>query len=157
MPIQKEDYSISYSTDPDLGVIVWRDADGESINQSIQFQHGTIPENGINGVTNESVLDLLAMRLRALNKRFPCRENALAITNIEQARMWLDERTRVREAQGVEGQHKNHFMQDGKATYADSSHATRSEQAGALSDQDVSSDGNPTGAIDGTPQGAIAN
>ena len=75
---------------------------------NIQFQHGTIPENGINGVTNEAVLDLLAVRLRALNQRFPCRENSIAITHIETARLWLNERTRIRVDQGVEGQHVNH-------------------------------------------------
>ncbi len=108
MPIQHE---VEYDAEKDLGTInMLHGLNGPEpeISRDIQFQHGTIPENGINGVTNESVLDLLATRLRALNASFPCRENALAITHIETARLWLQERTRVREDQGVEGQHENH-------------------------------------------------
>ena len=115
MPIQ---HKVEYDVDKDLGTIKMlhelppgadRDADeSPAVLWNIQFQHGTIPENGINGVTNEAVLDLLAMRIRALQVRWPCRENALAITHIEEARMWLDERTRVRILQGVEGKHENH-------------------------------------------------
>ena len=106
MPIQ---HKVEYNADIDQGRIEMLGEDGAvEFHSDIQFQHGTIPENGINGVTNEAVLDLLAMRIRALQVRWPCRENALAITHIEQARMWLDERTRVRIDQGVEGKHENH-------------------------------------------------
>ena len=109
MPIQ---HKVEYDAEKDFGTIriVYQEGDVEQERHSvdIQFQHGTIPENGINGVTNEAVLDLLAMRIRALQVRWPCRENALAITHIEEARMWLDERTRVRILQGVEGKHENH-------------------------------------------------
>ncbi len=112
MPIQHE---VEYGAEKDLGTITISSEgveDDEHHGVDIQFQHGTIPQNGINGVTNESVLELLAVRLRILNKRFPCRENALAITNIEQARMWLQERTRVRVEQGVEGKMEGHIDSD---------------------------------------------
>ncbi len=39
---------------------------------------------------------------------FSCRENALVITKLEEARHWLDHRTQVREAQGVEGTDQPH-------------------------------------------------
>ncbi len=35
--------------------------------------------------------------------KFACRENALAITKLEEALMWLEERTRGREERKVEG------------------------------------------------------
>jgi hypothetical protein len=35
--------------------------------------------------------------------KFKCRENAIAITKIEEALLWLDKRTRDREARQVEG------------------------------------------------------
>ena len=74
----------------------------------IQFQRGPVGENGINGVQNEQVIELLLERLRDLNTKFPCRENALAITNIEQGLMWLRRRTELRVLQGVEGQNVAH-------------------------------------------------
>lgn len=38
-----------------------------------------------------------------LNKSFPCRENSLVITNLQQAIMWDEERTAQRTVAGVEG------------------------------------------------------
>jgi len=75
---------------------------GDLINP-IQFQLGPIQENGVNGVTNEALLAIVLHRLRILNEKFPCRENSLAITNIEQGQMWLEQRTRNRQKRGVEG------------------------------------------------------
>lgn len=71
---------------------------------SLKFQHGPVAEvGGRNGAFIEDVLEVCLTRLRELNGKFPCRENSLAITNIEQGLMWLNERTRKRVAQGVEG------------------------------------------------------
>lgn len=58
------------------------------------------------GTTNEEVLAVLIDRMQFLQKNFPCRENALVITKLQEALMWLKERTRDREARGVEGKHK---------------------------------------------------
>jgi hypothetical protein len=55
------------------------------------------------GTTNEEVLAVLLDRLNYLNQKFPCRENALAITKCEEALMWLNRRTANRVARGVEG------------------------------------------------------
>jgi hypothetical protein len=74
--------------------------------QTLRFQRGTVPEAGHNGTTNEAVLSVLIHRLKFLNGKFPCRENALAITKLEEAKLWLDERTRNRVARGVEGKHQ---------------------------------------------------
>jgi hypothetical protein len=35
--------------------------------------------------------------------KFACRENAIALTKLEEALMWLEKRTRDREERGVEG------------------------------------------------------
>jgi hypothetical protein len=71
---------------------------------SIQFQDGPIREVGVNGCQIDDVIDLLVARLNSFQDGpFRCRENALAITKLEEARMWLAERTRKRVAQGVEG------------------------------------------------------
>lgn len=63
---------------------------------------------GVNGVQNEDVLRLVLTRIVALNGIFPCRENSLAITKLEEAIHWLDHRTALRRAQGVEGKREAH-------------------------------------------------
>ena len=56
-----------------------------------------------NGTTNEEVLKVLIARVQFLNGKFPCRENSIVITKLEEALMWLEKRTRDRVARGVEG------------------------------------------------------
>jgi hypothetical protein len=71
---------------------------------SIRFQAGPVRENGRNGVQLENVIDILIERLEGFQKgSFRCRENALAITKLEEAKLWLFERTRKRQERGVEG------------------------------------------------------
>ena len=69
----------------------------------IHFQHGAVLANGVNGITNEALLAVLIHRTKVLNDRFPCRENSLAITKMEEALMWFDKRTADRKARNVEG------------------------------------------------------
>ena len=73
----------------------------------IQFQNGPIAENGVNGLTQEVLLAIVADRLRSFQGGpFACRENALALTKIEEAQHWLHHRTRERMSRGVEGTHE---------------------------------------------------
>lgn len=73
----------------------------------ILFQNGPVPEVGCNGVTNEALLAILIDRMRGFQSgKFSCRENAIALTHLEDALHWLQHRTRQREARGVEGTHK---------------------------------------------------
>lgn len=75
----------------------------------IQFQTGTIAENGINGVTNEALLAIVIDRLRSFqNGEFKCTENASALNYAEHAMHWLKQRTRRRLEQGIEGTHVEH-------------------------------------------------
>lgn len=75
-------------------------------NQEIGFQMGPVQVNGVNGLTNESLLAILIHRTKYINKQFPCRENSIAITNMEQALMWFEKRTADRVDRGVEGKNE---------------------------------------------------
>lgn len=73
---------------------------------NIYFQKGPIKENGINGIHNEDLISIAIDRLESFqNSEYKCRENALAITKLEEAMMWLRKRTSDRENRGVEGTH----------------------------------------------------
>lgn len=77
------------------------------VNQYLDFQEGSIPEVGLNGLTNEALLAVVIDRLRdAQAGPFPCRQNALALTKAEEALMWLHNRTTERIARDVEGKHE---------------------------------------------------
>lgn len=73
----------------------------------INFQDGPIAEVGTNGITHEALLAVLIDRLQGFQRGpYACRENALALTKLEEAMMWLHKRTRERQARGVEGTHQ---------------------------------------------------
>lgn len=73
----------------------------------IIFQNGPINEAGVNGLTQEVLLAIVVDRLRSFQAGpYACRENALALTKIEEAQHWLHARTQTRMARGVEGTHK---------------------------------------------------
>ena len=57
------------------------------------------------GTTNEELLAILINRMQYLQDKFPCRENALVITKLEESLMWLEKRTNDRKKRGVEGKH----------------------------------------------------
>jgi hypothetical protein len=72
----------------------------------ILFQNGPINENGVNGLTQEVLLAIVVDRLRSFQAGpYACRENALALTKIEEAQHWLQQRTLARMRRGVEGTH----------------------------------------------------
>jgi hypothetical protein len=69
-------------------------------------QRGAIKEHGVNGCQVDDLLMFTLGTLQTFNKKFPCRENSIAITKIEEALHWLDARKRDREARNVEGYDK---------------------------------------------------
>ena len=76
----------------------------DSVCHTIRFQYGPLRENRLNGLSHEVLLAIIADRLRAFQSGpYACRENALALTKIEEAMHWLHHRTRAREHRGVEG------------------------------------------------------
>ena len=71
---------------------------------TVLFQNGPIKEFGVNGTTQEALLAIVIDRLRSFQAGlFSCRENAIALTHIEEALMWLQRRTVERIKRGVEG------------------------------------------------------
>lgn len=70
----------------------------------VNFQNGPVKEFGINGCHQEDLLAIVIDRLESFQKGpFACRENALALTHIEEAMHWLNHRTKDRDQRGVEG------------------------------------------------------
>ena len=68
----------------------------------IQFQEGP-KECGINGVANEDLINIVICRLEHYQQsESRCRENALAITALEESLLWLRKRTMARENQAGE-------------------------------------------------------
>jgi len=75
--------------------------------QEIRFQNGPIKEVGVNGTSNEALLAIVEHRLLGFQSGdFACRENAIALTKLQEALMWLQKRTRDRLQRGVEGKNE---------------------------------------------------
>jgi hypothetical protein len=81
------------------------------LGQTIQFIHkepkgeGQVQElvTVSDGTTNEEILEILIDRMNYLQSKFPCRENAIVITKLEESLMWLNKRTADRIKRNVEG------------------------------------------------------
>ncbi len=70
----------------------------------VHFQNGPIAEAGVNGVSGEALLAIVEDRLQCFQAGpYACRENAVALTKLQESMMWLQKRTRDRVARGVEG------------------------------------------------------
>lgn len=70
---------------------------------AFQIQNGPIKEVGVNGCQVADVIAVAKTIIEELNKKFPCRENAMTITKLDEALMWQEKRTKDREARNVEG------------------------------------------------------
>ena len=71
---------------------------------TVLFQNGPIGEAGVNGISNEVLLAIVEDRLKSFQAGpFACRENALALTHLQESMHWLHHRTRERMTRGVEG------------------------------------------------------
>jgi hypothetical protein len=76
---------------------------------SVHFhgQRGPVGEVGLNGCQVDDIITFALATLQVYNKLWPCRENSIAITKLQEALMWLGERRRDREDRGVEGYDKS--------------------------------------------------
>ena len=73
----------------------------------VSFQNGPIKEFGVNGCHHEDLLAIVIHRLESFQAgEYNCRENALALTKLEEAMHWLNHRTAKRQSRGVEGTHE---------------------------------------------------
>lgn len=70
---------------------------------SFTIQNGPIKEVGKNGCQVEDVIAVAKVIVENLNKKFPCRENAMIITKLDEAIMWSKLRTENRKERQVEG------------------------------------------------------
>lgn len=96
----------------------FRDAEGrpagghvEAVGLRIDWQNGPLAVDGErrepNGAFVETVIAAAKQRIEHYQlTQFSCRENALAITKLDEALHWLNHRTARREAAGVEGTHQ---------------------------------------------------
>jgi hypothetical protein len=73
---------------------------------SFTIQSDPIKEVGVNGCQALDMLEYVKCLFQSLNDAFPCRENALTITKIEEAIHWQDARTKDRMKRNVEGENK---------------------------------------------------
>lgn len=98
---------VSSPTDTEPQCYELKDFDESVPSQMVQFyeknEDGSVKSNG---TTLEEMLRVSIARLKDLNNRFGCRENSIAITKMQEALMWLNERTRERQERGVEGKHE---------------------------------------------------
>lgn len=91
---------------PDGGIV-------EGIGLSIKWQKGPLGrvEDGTriepNGAFVETVIAATVKRIEFYQEsKFKSRENAIALTHLETALLWLNKRTQDREERKVEGTHK---------------------------------------------------
>lgn len=89
-------YSV-YSVRPDQG--------NSQILADIQFQHGPRNvEGSVDGITDQALVAVLLDRYYSYQAGpFACRENALVITKLEEALMWMRKRNDDRARRGVLG------------------------------------------------------
>jgi hypothetical protein len=73
---------------------------------TFRIQDGPVKESGPNGCQVDQMVSAARLIIGGLNESFPCRENSVAITKLDEAGMWLRERTRDRTSRGVEGRNK---------------------------------------------------
>ena len=70
----------------------------------VHFQNGPVAQSGVNGCHQEDLLAIVIDRLQSFQQgHFACRENALALTKLQEAMHWLNHRTADRQRRGVEG------------------------------------------------------
>lgn len=78
---------------------------GNEVLLTIQFQNGARKEkNSIHGVIDSDLLEIVRDRLKAFQAGpFASRENAVALTHIEEALMWMNRRVEDRIERNVLG------------------------------------------------------
>jgi len=76
--------------------------------RSVTFigQMGPVNEVGVNGCQIDDMIKFARRTIEVFNAKFPCRENSIAITKLQEAEMWLEERRSERSQRGVEGYSK---------------------------------------------------
>ena len=56
---------------------------------------------------DENLIEIVINRLQGFQSdKYSCRENAIALTKLQEALLWLNKRTKDRTDRGVEGTHE---------------------------------------------------
>ena len=76
--------------------------------ESVTFvgQGGPIKEVGVNGCQIDDIIEFARDVITVFNQRFPCHENSIALTKLDEALLWLMKRKLDREKRLVEGTSK---------------------------------------------------
>ncbi len=84
---------------------------GQEIHEAITFENGKLTwqlqvghpneEGSVSGCFNTHLVDFVIELQQHYQSIMPCRENALVITKLEEARLWLEKRKMDREKRGV--------------------------------------------------------
>ena len=85
--------------------VIFGDVDCIKGGVMLQFQNGGRNiEGSIPGLTGEDLLEICRHRLQCFqSSEYACRENAIALTHIEEALLWLNKRVEDRAESGVLG------------------------------------------------------
>lgn len=78
----------------------------EGCSLSFQLQDGPVKEVGENGCQVTALIEAAHFIISRFNEKFPCRENAITLTKLDEALMWQSKRTKDREKRSVEGTSK---------------------------------------------------
>ena len=70
---------------------------------SFTIQNGPVKEHGVNGCQVDQIIHMAKLIIEGLNKNYPCRENSMVVTKLDEALMWLEKRKKDRIARDVEG------------------------------------------------------
>lgn len=100
------EYKENYGDTSFISIENEEDVKGIAPKVSFEIQSDPVRDVGVNGVQCEDIIKYSLCLLKSLNKSFPCRENALSITKLEEALHWQEARTKDRVKRSVEGENK---------------------------------------------------
>lgn len=81
----------------------WPQVHGEPSSVKFTIQSGPIKEVGVNGCQIDDVIQWVKQTIEGFNQQFPCRENSMVITKLDEALLWSAKRKTDREKRSVEG------------------------------------------------------
>lgn len=84
----------------------WPQIHGQTSHVSFTIQSGPIKEYGVNGCQIDDVITWVKEKIEGFNAAFPCRENSMIITKLDEALLWSVKRKLDREKRSVEGLNK---------------------------------------------------
>jgi hypothetical protein len=84
----------------------WPQVHGEPSTVTFTTQSGPVKEYGVNGGQIDDIIEWAKEKIEGFNKAFPCRDNSMIITKLDEALLWSAKRKLDREKRQVEGTNK---------------------------------------------------